>query len=234
MGITTALFRPLMLVVFAGVGKLSGLVSQPDGDPRGRAPGENPDRILVFGNGTAMGWGVASHDAALPGHLAREITAITGRGTDVELVADASMTMESALSRLRSVNLWWYDGVVITIGNGEAMCLLPPERWRRAMDGLLRHAEDETPAATPIVVIGITAVASIQVFRGLLAFVGDRHATVLNRITMKVCAELPDARYHLLDAPDLAAATRDSYSDVYRVWAGSIAEVLAPRLPPPL
>ena len=50
------------------------------------ASGNNPDRMLLLGSGPAMGYGVLSHDLALPGQLARQISAASGRGVTVDVV----------------------------------------------------------------------------------------------------------------------------------------------------
>ena len=51
-------------------------------------PGHDPDRVLIAGNGSAVGWGVLDHALGLPGHLARAVASITGRGVDLDVIAE--------------------------------------------------------------------------------------------------------------------------------------------------
>lgn len=62
--------------------------------------GADSDRVLLVGSGVAAGWGVLGHDIALAGNLARSLSARTGRGTDVDIVADSSMSVHDAADRL--------------------------------------------------------------------------------------------------------------------------------------
>ena len=43
----------------------------PSGPPVAHTDGPDPDRVLLLGAGISMGYGMKSHDLALPGQLAR-------------------------------------------------------------------------------------------------------------------------------------------------------------------
>src|SRR5690606_36089961 len=91
----------------------------PVDSPHVRVPGRVSDRVLVLGSGPAMSWGVLSHQLGLAGGLARSLAKQTGRGAVVDVVADASMTADSAIEQVERLGLWRYDAVVVTVGTND-------------------------------------------------------------------------------------------------------------------
>ena len=75
-------------------------IPMPTDAPQAHAAGVDSDRILIFDSGPAVGRGVMSHDLALPGAPARAVSARTGRGVDVDLVARTRMPAGTALTEL--------------------------------------------------------------------------------------------------------------------------------------
>jgi hypothetical protein len=65
------------------------------------------------------------------GHLARALSARTGRGTDAHVVADARITMHNASEHLASIALHRYDAVVVSLGMSEALDLASVSKWRK-------------------------------------------------------------------------------------------------------
>ena len=82
MNIVELALRPLMRSWVRQVFRNLADVPRPLDDPRAHASGVDSDRILLFGGGAAVGWGVLSHNLALPGSLARALSDLTGRGAD--------------------------------------------------------------------------------------------------------------------------------------------------------
>src|SRR5665647_3291979 len=74
-----------------------------------RGAGHDPDRVLLTGGSSAVGWGVADHDLSLAGHLARSTAAITERGIDVDVNADARMSAPMVQRALTSATISRYD-----------------------------------------------------------------------------------------------------------------------------
>ncbi|ROQ38648.1 GAF domain-containing protein [Frondihabitans sp. PhB188] len=215
-------------------GRLS--MPRPDDAPRAHAPGIDPDRILVFGNGAAVGWGVRSHDLALPGQLARKISAHTGRGVDVDAVADPKLTIESAASALPTERLGIYDAIVVILGVSDALRLVSPTRWKRGLAELLDTIQAHAHENAEILVVGIHRPSSIPAFSVREGGIVDRHAAQLDRVSRHLCEERE--RIHFVVPPELpvfdgpahgtGAGSRAAAG--FRLWAAAHADLLAPLL----
>jgi hypothetical protein len=237
MGIGSSIVRPLAEGLIKRLAGTSELMSRPGDAPHGSAageiPGENPARILIFGNGMASGWGVSSNALALPGQLAQAVSRLTGRDAETDLIDDYRMTIITAEQYLLASDLSSYDAMVITIGVSDALSQMAPRRWREGMDKLVRSAVDGTPPGSPILVVGIAPFRGIPILSGILGLVGDRHALVLNVITRDLCAGHPDVVYSLLEGTTLAGGGRVAYRNLYTTWAAAAADLLVPRLAAP-
>jgi hypothetical protein len=201
---------------------------RPDDDPHVHAPGIDPDRVLVFGNGPAVGWGVRCHDLAIPGHLARRLSTLTGRGADVDVVADRDMTIEHAVEHLPDRELCGYDVVVVVVGMSDALTLLPAHKWRRSLSRLLDALELVTSPTASIIVAGIQPPSTVPGFGAVPGGVVDRHAGLLNETTRALCATRPST--HVMPAPPMPGATDALSRDAgrYQAWGSALAEVAAP------
>jgi hypothetical protein len=87
---------PLMRAWSAATNRDYDGIPRPTDATQTHSFGTDSDRILVFGSGPAVGWGVLSHDVALPGSLARALSARTGRGADVDVVPNPLTTIRTA------------------------------------------------------------------------------------------------------------------------------------------
>lgn len=226
----TVLLRPIMRLLFSRVKRMSVLMTKPEGEPVGLVRGDSPDRILIFGDGTAQGWGVARYELAIPGQLAVALAARTGRGAEIDLVANHTIRIASAESLVAEQKLWWYDGVLVLIGIEDAFCLLPPSQWRSGLVALLDRMIAELPPKTPIVVAGLLAMRLLPVFSEQLTRGGQRHGPVLNTITEDVCNQYPDVHYFLPATVTLTGNNRTKFADSYKETAVEVADIFAPLL----
>ncbi len=202
---------------------------RPTDEPRAHAPGLDPDRVLIVGNGIAVGWGVTSHDLALPGQLARALSARTGRGSDVDVVADPTATCESIPALLRSRQIRSYDTIIVTVGVSDALQLRSEKHWTRGISSLLDALRDVTSPLTEVLVMGIQPPSSIPAYRTRPGGLVDRHTLRLNTITRQLCRD----RVRFL-APPVTAALPDEDRHrsprKYQQWAQAIAAFLSPLL----
>jgi len=204
---------------------------RPEGVARAHAPGVTPDRVLLFGSGPAVGWGVRSHDLGLAGHLARAVSQATGRGVDVDVVADPAMRTADARRVLGDRDLTRYDAVVVVTGINDALEMTDVTKWRRAFVDLLVHIETETGgASSPVLVTGVQAPSEVTVFRIAGGGLVDRHAAEVNAIIRDVCSTHP--RVHVLMPPSPLSGhdDRDQLIAKYARWGEAQAEMLAPML----
>ncbi|WP_179691820.1 GAF domain-containing protein [Salinibacterium xinjiangense] len=165
---------------------VASLPVRPVDEPVSHAPGLDPDRVLIIGNGLAVGWGVLIHDLALPGFLSRALSAATGRGSEVRAHIDPDITIATAQRALSASDLASYDAVVVVIGASDAFQLISPRRWAHHMAVLFRALEQSAGAA-PILIVGIPPISSIPFFRAHPGGIIDRWAKHLNSITRKLC-----------------------------------------------
>jgi hypothetical protein len=207
---------------------------RPDDAPSAHTPGIDPDRILIFGNGAAVGWGVRSHELALPGQLARQVSAITGRGVDADVVSDPLITMQNAVEHLPEERLASYDAIVVVIGFSDALRMTSLRRWRHDMSALLTRILELRHAGAEVVVQAIHRPSAIKYFSLREGSAVDEHAELLNDITRDLCETLPGVR--LVVSRERAAAeeidknTQIHAADLFKLIAATIAAHLAPLL----
>jgi lysophospholipase L1-like esterase len=197
--------------------------------PQAHSPGTDSDRVLILGAGPAVGWGVLSHDLALPGSLARALSARTGRGADVDVVASPRITIRSASNELDAMKLWRYDAIVLTLGANDALALKSLRSWRSGLSALLRNVKEASPA-TQVFVLGIQPIRSISVFNCALGAVADHHARELNRASANMCVKLRRTTFIPLTAAPSPTPGRHRSAADYVHWAELLAANISTNL----
>ena len=222
--------RPLMRVWTASAECQDRHLPRPSDAPQAHAPGIDSDRVLILGSGPAVGWGVLSHQLALPGALARELSMLTGRGVDIDLVASRTMTAANALTALHGRRLRRFDAVVLTVGVNEALALMSLHEWRTRLGTLLRVLEQETSQSTNIYILGVAPIRSNEIFNLPLGFIADHSAADLNRVSAQLAAEAP--RTTFLPFSPAATLTPDRHRTPadYRDWSLLLAGAMADTL----
>lgn len=200
----------------------------PSDEPVVTSPGPDPDRILLFGAGISMGYGVDTHERALPGQLARQVAAITHRGVRVDVVAGENLTVETALEHLRVGRLRELDVVIATPGNLEKLLLLPASAWRARVEYLLDHFSTNAPASLRVLFVGMPELSRIVRMPLLLGRLADRSARHLNRALAESCSTRPYAQF-VQFRPDEQTG-RDGSGRPYELWASLIAPAVAAAL----
>ena len=159
--------------------------------PHVHAPGTNPDRVLLTGEGAATGRGVRTHDLGLPGYLARALTARTGRATDVDIIVNGKMTARTCRQALKDVDLARFDIIVLSIGCNEALALQGVPTWREGLGDLLADIADRSPAATKTFVLAMSPFGINPHFPVPLGRIVDRHVERLNTETDNLLRQYP-------------------------------------------
>ena len=207
---------------------LSG-VPRPTDDPRVHASGIDSDRILLFGSGAAVGWGVLSHDLAVPGALARSLSKLTRRGVDVDVITEPDLRLANAVRDLTAVDLSRYDGIVLTLGLMEAVGLAAPTSWRRDLDALLRYLGDVAPH-TPIFVVGIHPTTQITRYDAIVAPIIMHSRGALNRVSSQLAAHRERVTFIPFDAPERTHRNRYRTKSEYQEAGSLLASAIAPVL----
>lgn len=189
--------------------------------PHVHAPGVNPHRLLITGDGIATGRGVLTHDLGFPGHLARSLSARTGHATDVDIVVDQNMTVDTCMHAIKGIDLSRYDVIVLSLGCNEVLGLMDPAAWRASMGTLLAGLEERAPDTTRIVVLPIPLFGPHTVLPAALVKLVDERVAELNAVTLDLASTI--ARATLVGDGD-TYDFRAQESHVYRIWADSVAE----------
>ncbi|MET3769717.1 GAF domain-containing protein [Marisediminicola sp. UYEF4] len=217
---------PAMSVWGSSVDRALRHIPRPSGPARAYASGRDSLRALIFGAGPAIGWGVTSHDLALPGAFARALSASTGRGADVDLAADPDLCISSALQSMLSMQLWRYDVIVMVLGVNDATRLTSLDTWKQKLDELVAGVEEATSSGTKVVVTGIHPIRSIPTFDSVLGTVADQHATAMNEITEQACARSQRATFAPLTSITAVNTKRHREPAAYTHWADEIVRVI--------
>jgi hypothetical protein len=207
-----------------------GGVPRPTDDPRSHASGVDSDRILLLGAGTAVGWGVASHDLALPGALARAVSTLTGRGVDVDVLAGPNFVAVDAIRRLHGVDLARYDAILLTYGLHEASRLSSLADWDRDLGALLGYLEDVVSPHAHVFVLGLHPTAGDARYNGILGPHLARHQAAMNQGTSQVCDASTHVTFIPVDAVQPGAGTNHRSVAGYRQSAAMVAARIAPVL----
>lgn len=222
--------RPWIRVWYASALRAWKSLPRPVDAPFVHAVGANPSRLLLLGNGPAVGYGVLSHSLALSGHVAQQVSALTGRGVDLEIRAAVDLTAGSAREALAGLQLERFDAVVLTLGNNDALRLTPVRQWRRALAALLDHSERSGSIGLHTFVLGIPPMASILHFPPMVAPLADRQARKLNEQSRVLCSARDNATYLPFDPGPATDLERHRSAATYADWARFIAGPLAHRL----
>lgn len=224
------LLRPAMRLLRLRVEQRLRQLPRPIDAPHVHAQGSDPDRVLIFGSGPAVGFGVLSYDLALPGQLARQLSALTGRGVDVDVVSDPDITAQSSLAAISPLNLWRYDAIVLTVGVNNAIVLTGVKAWRTAVRALLQHIAEHAPRHTRVLVVAIPPLRAIDTFMRFASRLADDHGRLLNDELRKIVATVPQATF--VPFAPLAAADELRYrsAGTYQRWAAYLAQPLSDEL----
>lgn len=229
-GLVRLLLRPVMIGWRLCLGGSFASIPHPIDAPQAHGDGVDAYRVLVLGNGAAFGWGVLSHELALPGQLARELARVSGRGVDVDLVL---CTNSGSISRVAAeIRAWRYEAIIVICGIDEVIRLERPKRWCALMHGILQALLAESATSTEIVVMGMQPIRSIPGYDSPLGRVAEVHGRTLNRITERLCAGFSRVSYLPLPTPVRSSNVDHRSPAHFHDWAVDMVEHLAPRLPP--
>jgi hypothetical protein len=200
----------------------------PTDEPRVHAVGPSPDRLLLMGTAAVAGVGVFSHQLGLGGHLARRVSALTGRGVDLEIEGSITFTLRDALRAVTDRSLGHHDAVVLYIGSRESIGLLPIRAWKMRLRALLEMML-ETDAACHVFLVGTPPLAH---YASLPTHFGDRiarHVDRQNAATAEICAETRHATFIPLQSVEGEGSPQVN-SSAYERWGAWLAGPIAAHL----
>ncbi|CAN5291445.1 hypothetical protein BH11ACT4_BH11ACT4_18180 [soil metagenome] len=204
----------------------TAVLPRPTDAPHVTAAGPASDRVLIVGSGPAVGWGVLSHDLALPGALARALTARTGRGTEVDLVGDPILTIATVPAKLVDLKLWRYDAIVIIGGVNDAIRLTSPKKWERRLREVLSTIHATAPRGARVFIVGIQPIRSMRLYDDRLGSIAAANALALNAVSIRVCDGDDRATFIPLP-PEARSSGRYRGMEAYLAWGAVLADGMA-------
>lgn len=220
-----AILAPSALLWLATSSQSWRQLPRPNDRPLVHAPGSDSDRILLIGSGISVGYGVVSHDLALGGHLARELSALTGHGASVGIAASPEMNPQLARSVLQALDLGRFDALVFTLGGFEALTLLPVARWRHRVRDLLAFIDEAAPATLEVFLVE-TGLPLIKGFPRFLQRAVTRRTVLLNEQVRQLALARPHTTFvdFVPEQGDLATLKGRA---TYHFWAKGLAPTIA-------
>lgn len=191
---------------------------------------DDPDRVLLLGNGPTHGWGTLTHSLALTGQLARSLTRHTDRPTDVRFVGDEMMTLSAVVPWLGDTPLGDYDLILVVLSMNDALRLTPLREYRDEMTRVLDKLTLEAKPSARIVVAGIHPVDSLPGYSGVAARIGQRRADQLNSVTRELVGQYDGTRFMDLAAPAPEPGRPYGSPQFYADWSEIFARQCAPEL----
>ena len=170
-------------------GAKDGLVPSSRQDVGGDASRRpHPLRLLVVGDSTAMGTGVAVLDDALPGRLARLLGATRAGASGVawRAVGRSGATSTQVLEDFADAAVAaHFDIAVVLVGWNDALRLRSGREFSRSLGALLERLHAASPDAR-LCVVAPPAFARFAVLPNPLRFALGRHALGLTRASARV------------------------------------------------
>lgn len=205
----------------------------------GKLEGPDPLRLLVIGDSTAAGVGAATQEEALPGSLARELHARTGRGVIWRAVgengADTSEFLERHLTPALSRPA---DFVFVSLGANDALGARSARAFARDLRRLLLLISDRMPSAR-VLMSNLPVFSRFELLPEPTRTVLYRHSLNLERAARRVIAH--DERWMITEqtpppyGPDFFASDQfhpsaSGYADWARwaideAWPRGLAEL---------
>lgn len=160
--------------------------SAPTGRPQVDATGPDADRILLIVDRPSVGDGVLSHELGLAGHLARQLSTLSGRGTDIDVLANGNTTVAGCATALGTVDLARFDAIILMLGSSEALSLSSTRRWAAELAGLLDDIDGASPHRSHTFVVEVPPVRALLGFPQLLAAIVSAQIMRLNSAAARV------------------------------------------------
>lgn len=159
----------------------------------GTLDGRRPLRLLVLGDSTAAGVGADSQQQALPGNLARSLSAHFDRGVDWTAVGQNGATTRDLLERfMPAATADTYDIVFLTIGANDALGIRSRSAFGRDIRSLLAGLRAANPDAT-ILMSSLPAFFRFSLLPNPLRFNLYLHSRSLEAEARAIVASTPGA-----------------------------------------
>jgi lysophospholipase L1-like esterase len=118
--------------------------------PKSGVAGEGDDaaRLFVIGESTVAGLGARTHELALAGQFAHNLSQRIGRPVEWDVIGKNGVTARRTIEELvPQMPDKTYDYILLGIGGNDVMKLSSPRRWREDMTELIGIMREKNPDA---------------------------------------------------------------------------------------
>jgi lysophospholipase L1-like esterase len=207
-----------------------GVLPVPHDTPVVHTVGPDADRLLLIGTGTVRGLGVTSNELGLGGQLARRLSALTGRGADLELGGATTLMIHQAVGMIDGYDTSRFDAIILVMGIRDTVSLTSPADWRRDMRQLLKAAS-RVPQVFLVAIPDFTTYTDLPLYAKRII---RRRAARLNDESRDLAADMPGVEFVPVVAADPGHFVRPGSIEVYEIFADALAPTIARGLDPVL
>ena len=126
-----------------------GLLPEAAGDRSGKyGDGDDPAKLFVIGESTVAGLGARTHEYALAGQFARQLSEHIDQGVEWHVVGKNGVTARRTIDELLpQMPDERFNYILVGLGGNDVMKLSSPVKWRTDMTELLERLRDKQPDA---------------------------------------------------------------------------------------
>ncbi|MCE7993259.1 MAG: SGNH/GDSL hydrolase family protein [Roseivirga sp.] len=139
-------------------------------NPMGKTEGKSELSILMLGESSIAGVGVEDHKDCISGQLAMELSALSGRSINWQVVAKSGYTARQVREYLLDgISEKHFDIIVIGLGGNDTFKVNSPWYWKKSMRKLALALHSKYPKAQ-IVITYMPPVHTFLAFSPLIRF----------------------------------------------------------------
>ena len=125
-----------------------GVLPEAAGPTTGRIGDGNAAKLFVIGESTVAGLGARSHELALAGQFARNLSDKIDRPVEWTVVGKSGVTARQTIDELLpKMPAEKFDYILVGLGGNDVLKLSTPARWRNDMSELLERLRAKNPNA---------------------------------------------------------------------------------------
>lgn len=230
-----AVLAPLLVHQGQRVRTETPVLPEASGARRGSEGTGLPVSVVVVGESTAAGVGVATQDQGLARHLAVELARLAGRRVHWRLAARGGATAGHTLRVLvPEAAAERSDVAVVVLGVNDALKIQSLRSWRHSITGVIEALALSLGPAGVVVLAGVPPVGSFPALPQPLRAVVGLHARALDRALRQIAADLPAVVHSPVPAMTgprmLAADGFHPSAEAYQHWAAHLAAAVHAHL----
>lgn len=221
---------PLLVAQILRVRKVAMQLPEPQGARSGRVGQGAARRILIMGDSSAAGVGVAHQSQALSPQLAQELA--DAHDIHWTLSAQNGATTADQDQLLNPLSGQQFDLVYVIFGVNDAKNLRPQWAWERDVTRLIMRLRDEFDARS-IVFSGLPRIYDFPLLPNPLRFVLELRTRRFDRALRARALKLGCHHAAIEMRLDPAGMAQDGFhpgAPIYKVWAQNAAAALRPLL----